>query len=78
MGAQNEQVTKKSESDYTVMKQRLKLYIQAVIFLRCMFSGNTIIAFAIGMIVSALFPYTFAVMIIAAVLILAGLSLCRY
>lgn len=78
MGAQKEQVTKNADSDYTVMKQRLKLYIQAVIFLRRIFSGNTVIAFAIGMIASALFPYTFAVLIIAAVLILAGLSLCRY
>lgn len=47
-------------------------------FLRYISKGNVLIAFAIGMIVAALFPYTLAILIIAAVLILAGLSLCRY
>ncbi|MEE1012472.1 MAG: hypothetical protein U0L11_10635 [Acutalibacteraceae bacterium] len=46
--------------------------------MRCIFSGKTVVAFALGMIVAALFPYTFAIIIIAAVLILAGLSLCRF
>jgi hypothetical protein len=43
-----------------------------------MFNGKILIAFALGMLVAALFPYTFAVIIIAAVLIFAGLSLCRF
>jgi len=46
--------------------------------LRCILSGNIVISFAVGMIVAALFPYIPAVLIIAAVLIVAGLSLCRY
>ncbi|MBQ2973414.1 MAG: hypothetical protein IJE19_03590 [Clostridia bacterium] len=41
-------------------------------------NGSVLIAFAIGMVVAALFPYTLAVLIIAGVLILAGLSLCRF
>lgn len=52
--------------------------IRAVIFLRCESRGAVCIAFAIGMVVAALFPYTMAILIIAAVLILAGLSLCRF
>ena len=40
--------------------------------------GAVCVAFAIGMVVAALFPYTLAILIIAAVLILAGLSLCRF
>ncbi|MBR2867966.1 MAG: hypothetical protein IKB88_02715 [Clostridia bacterium] len=42
--------------------------------LRC----SVCIAFAVGMLVAALFPYTLAIVIIAAVLIVAGLSLSRY
>lgn len=40
--------------------------------------GPVCIAFALGMVVSALFPYTLAILIIAAVLCVAGLSLCRF
>jgi hypothetical protein len=46
--------------------------------LKCILNGNVIISFAVGMIVAALFPYIPAVLIIAAILIVAGLSLCRY
>ena len=46
-------------------------------FLRFESRGAVCVAFAIGMVVAALFPYTLAILIIAAVLILAGLSLCR-
>lgn len=53
------------------------LYLRAVIFLRYESKGSVLIAFAIGMVVAALFPYTLAILIIAAVLILAGLSFCR-
>ncbi|MBQ8016068.1 MAG: hypothetical protein IJ264_07800 [Clostridia bacterium] len=40
--------------------------------------GTVCIAFALGLVVAALFPYTMAILIIAAILILAGLSLCRF
>lgn len=40
--------------------------------------GSVLISFAIGMVVAALFPYTLAIMIIAGIMILAGLSLCRF
>lgn len=40
--------------------------------------GAICAAFAAGMIVAALFPCKTAVLIIALILILAGLSLCRY
>ncbi|MBQ2847941.1 MAG: hypothetical protein IJE74_06775 [Clostridia bacterium] len=46
--------------------------------MRYVSKGSVLIAFAVGMIVAALFPYTLAILIIAAVMILAGLSLCRF
>lgn len=49
-----------------------------MIFLRHISNGSVLIAFAIGMVVALLFPCTIAILIIAAVLIIAGLSLCRY
>jgi hypothetical protein len=49
-----------------------------VIFLRYDSRGSVLIAFAIGMVVAALFPYTLAILIIAGIMILAGLSLCRF
>lgn len=36
------------------------------------------IAFAAGMVVAAFFPCTAAIIVIAAVIVLAGLGLCRY
>lgn len=48
-----------------------------MILLRYVSVGTVLIAFALGMLVASLFPYTIAVIIIAAVLILAGLRLCR-
>ena len=51
---------------------------RAVIFLRYESKGHVLIAFAFGMIVAALFPYTIAILIIALVLVVAGLSLCRF
>ncbi len=54
-------------------------YVWAVIFLRCCDPRcSACIAFAAGMLVAALFPYTIAIVVIAAVLIVAGLSLGRY
>lgn len=48
-------------------------------FLRCCDPrSSACIAFAAGMLVAALFPYTIAIVVIAAVLIIAGLSLSRY
>ncbi|MBQ9849438.1 MAG: hypothetical protein IJO36_01935 [Clostridia bacterium] len=50
-----------------------------MIFLICRDARCTAcIAFAAGMLVAALFPYTLAIVIVAAVLIVAGLSLSRY
>ncbi len=40
--------------------------------------GTVCAAFALGMVVAALFPYKLAIIIVAAVLIVAGLSLCRF
>lgn len=57
----------------------LKQHDRAVIFLICRDVRCTAcIAFAAGMLVAALFPYTLAIVIVAAVLIVAGLSLSRY
>lgn len=51
----------------------------AVIFLRCCDTrSSACISFAAGMLVAALFPYTIAIVVIACVLIIAGLSLSRY
>ena len=40
--------------------------------------GTVCAAFALGMVVAALFPYKLAIIVVAAVLIVAGLSLCRF
>ena len=40
--------------------------------------GAVCIAFAAGMIVAAILPCTAAIFIIAGVIVLAGLGLCRY
>lgn len=47
-------------------------------FLRFESKGTVCAAFALGMVVAALFPYKLAIIIVAAVLIIAGLSLCRF
>lgn len=47
-------------------------------FLRWECRGAVCVAFALGMVVASLFPYKLAVLIIAAIIILAGLSLCRF
>ncbi|MBQ7838331.1 MAG: hypothetical protein IJ395_06885 [Clostridia bacterium] len=46
--------------------------------MRWEYKGTVCIAFALGMLVASLFPYRIAMLIIAAIIILAGLSLCRY
>lgn len=72
-----EKVTKKSTADYTVMSKDSSC-ITGGGFLRFSSKGEVCAAFALGMVVAALFPYKLAIIIIAAVLIIAGLSLCRF
>lgn len=72
----NRTVTKIPEIDYTVLSTDSGC-MTVVILLRYVSVGTVLIAFALGMLVASLFPYTIAVIIIAAVLILAGLRLCR-
>ncbi len=46
--------------------------------MRCNRTGGLCVAFALGLIAASCFPYTLMIVIIAAVVILLGLSLCRY
>jgi hypothetical protein len=42
------------------------------------YKGSVCAAFALGMLVAALFPYKLAIVIVAGVLMVAGMSFCRY
>ena len=76
MGTQ-EKVTKTYTADYTVMSKDSSC-IMGGDFLRFESKGTVCAAFAFGMLVAALFPYKLGIIIVAAVLIIAGLSLCRF
>lgn len=72
-------VTKTITADYTVMSTDFCSKNRAVIFLRrhtnC---GSLCVAFAGGLIVATCFPNALVIIIIAGLLVFAGISLCRY